>query len=127
LIPVNGTDTGLIPLGGRTGTGRCQTGGMRNHQQARIRTVRRSTAVAAVLVAGALGTAVGIPALTSDGGPASPSPAAASPAPETPSRRYTSADAAEHRAAAAARARLEVCTANPISADGLEHCIEGGR
>jgi hypothetical protein len=25
------------------------------------------------------------------------------------------------------RARVELCTAAPISADGLEHCIEGGR
>jgi hypothetical protein len=99
---------------------------MRNHQHLHPRTARRTAAVAAVLVAGTLGTAVGVSALTSDGA-SSLAPAAAVPAaPEsTLSRRYTSADAAERWAADAARARIELCTATPISADGLEHCIEG--
>jgi hypothetical protein len=102
---------------------------MRNHQHVRFRTTRRTAAVAALLVGGVLATAVGVSALTSGDDPASPSPAAAVPAPPEPtlSRRYTSADAAERWTAAAARARLEVCTATPISADALEHCIEGGR
>ena len=102
---------------------------MRNHQHIHPRRARRTAAVAAVLVAGTLGTAVGVSALTSDSDP--PSPPRAVPVPASPestlSRRYTSADAAERWAADAARARLEVCTATPISADGLEHCIEGGR
>ena len=101
---------------------------MRNHQHIHPRRARRTAAVAAVLVAGTLGTAVGVSALTSDSDPASPARAAVPASPEsTLSRRYTSADAAERWAADAARARVELCTATPISADGLEHCIEGGR
>lgn len=101
---------------------------MRNHQHVQSRSSRRTVAAAALLVGGVLGTAVGVSALTPGGDTPSPSPAAAIPAPPepAPSRRFTSADAAEHQAQAAARARLEVCAATPISADGFEHCIESG-
>ena len=98
---------------------------MRNHQHVQSRRTRRLAVAACLTVAGALGTAVGIWTLSSDDDPASPSPAAAVPSPPAPviGRR---ADAAERWAAAhAARDRLEVCTANPISADALERCIEG--
>lgn len=99
---------------------------MRNHRNTQSpRTRRIAAGAAALLVTGVLGTVVAVPALTSGDDPASP-PAAAVPSPPAPviGRR---ADEALRWSQFADRTRLELCTAAPISADGLEHCIEGGR
>jgi hypothetical protein len=101
---------------------------MRNDMHVQSRRTRRAAVAAALVVSGVLGTAVAVSALSSGDDPAPSPPAAAVPASDpAPGRGFTSADAAERWAIAADQARIELCTARPISADGLEHCIEGGR